>query len=180
MLILPKLTTNRLLLRPVAIEDADSIFAYSCNPNVARYVTWEPHKTIEDTKSVITGFFFKNYEKGLPEPFAITLLERPDWVIGLIGCRPFDEDPKALEIAYVLAEEHWGKGIMAEACKCTMQFVAQNYPIQKFVGRYSALNPASGRVMEKLGMQYIKSYQGVRKGETETRHFYAIDVRDLK
>jgi hypothetical protein len=34
--------------------------------------------------------------------------------------------------------------------------------------------------MEKLGMQYIKSYQGVRKGETETRHFYAIDVRDLK
>lgn len=180
MLIIPTLTTKRLLLRLVTLEDAEAIFAYSCNPNVARYVTWEPHKTIEDTKNIITSFFFKNYEKELPEPFAVTFLERPDWVIGLVGCRPFDEEPNSMELAYVLAEEYWGKGVTVEACKCIMQYVALNYPIQKFIGRYSALNPASGKVMEKLGMQYIKSYQGIRKGQTETMHFYAMDVGGLK
>lgn len=180
MLILPTLTTERLILRPVTLDDAEAIFAYSCNANVARYVTWEPHQTLEETKNIITSFFFENYKKGVPEPFAVTFLERPDWVIGLVGCRIFEEEASSMELAYVLAEEHWGKGITTEACKCMMQYVARNYPVQKFIGRYADLNAASGKVMEKLGMQYIKSYQGIRKGQTETTHFYAMDGGALK
>ncbi|MBY0462006.1 MAG: GNAT family N-acetyltransferase [Alphaproteobacteria bacterium] len=180
MLILPKLTTNRLLLRPVTIEDADSIFAYSCNPNVARYVTWEPHSTIEDTKNVIISFFLKNYMEGMPAPWAITFKEHPDKVVGLVGCRFFDEDPKAMELAYVLAEEHWGQGITVEAVQAILPYIFQNYPIDKLVGRYSALNPASGRVMEKLGMKFVKTYQGERKGKIETMRFYALEQSDMK
>lgn len=177
---LPEFTTDHLLLRPVTIEDADSIFSYSCNPNVARYVTWEPHSTVEDTKNVITSFFLKNYEDGIPEPWAITFKENPSKVIGLVGCRFFDEDSTAMELTYVLAEEHWGKGITIEAVQKILPYIFQNYPINKLVGRYSALNPASGRVMEKVGMKFVKSYQSIRKGKTETMHLYALKPDNLK
>ena len=177
--ILPKLVTDRLILRPVTLEDADSIFAYSCNPNVARYVTWQPHKTIQDTKDVITNFFLKNYEIGIPEPWAITFAERPNWVVGMVGCRPFEENPKAMEVAYVLAEEHWGKGITLEAVQGILPYIFQNYPIERIIGRYSSLNPASGRVMEKLGMKFVQSYQSIRKGQSEAMHFYVLERSDF-
>ena len=180
MLILPTLITDRLILRPVTTQDATSIFAYACNPNVARYVTWEPHKSIEDTKNIITNFFLKNYEKGIPEPWAITFAERSDWVVGLVGCRPFDEDPKAMEVAYVLAEEHWGKGIVTEATQGILPYIFQNYPIEMIIGRYSIFNPASGRVMEKLRMKFVKSYQSIRKGQSEAMHYYVLERSDFK
>ena len=177
---LPKIATDRLILRPVTLEDAESIFSYSVNPNVARYLTWQPHKTTQDTKDVIINFFLKNYEEGIPEPWAITFLGSPDWVVGLVGCRPFEADSKTMEISYVLAEEYWGKGITVEAVRCILPYIFQNYPIERIIGRYTALNLASGRVMEKLGMKFVKSYQGERKGKSETMYFYVLERSDLK
>ncbi len=180
MILLPTLMTDRLLLRPVILADAKSIFSYSCNPNVARYVTWEPHSNIEETTDVITNFFFKQYEKGIPEPWCITYIDDTEWVIGLIGCRPFEEDLKSMEITYVLAEEHWGKGLVVEAARSILPYIFEQYRPEKLIGRYSEENPASGRVMEKLGMNSIAKRQCMRKGKLETTIYYSLELADLK
>jgi [ribosomal protein S5]-alanine N-acetyltransferase len=45
--------TNRLLLRPVAVEDTDAIFVtYAQDEEVARYVIWRPHRNRGETKRI--------------------------------------------------------------------------------------------------------------------------------
>ena len=50
---LPVLTTDRLTLRAVTMDDAEAMFEYSSNDNVSRYVLWETHQTLEDAKAFI-------------------------------------------------------------------------------------------------------------------------------
>ena len=46
----PDLRTPRLLLRRLRMEDAGDIFAYACDPPMTRFVFWEPHRTLDDTR----------------------------------------------------------------------------------------------------------------------------------
>lgn len=50
---LPRLTTDRLLLRPLTMRDAADMFAYSRDPEVARHVLWDAHKSMADTRSCL-------------------------------------------------------------------------------------------------------------------------------
>jgi ribosomal-protein-alanine N-acetyltransferase len=106
----PKLETERLILRPVEITDAESIFAYAKNPNVTKYTLWEHHQSIADTRHAIETYMLPSYAKGNPEPFGITLKERPDQVIGTVGCFWVSRPGKIMELAYAIGEEHWGQG----------------------------------------------------------------------
>lgn len=45
--------TDRLVLRPLRMEDAESVFEYACDPEVTTYVTWDAHKTINDSRTYI-------------------------------------------------------------------------------------------------------------------------------
>ncbi len=51
----PTLQTLRLLLRPFDRADAADVFAYASNPNVARFTTWNPHRTISDSHVFCPG-----------------------------------------------------------------------------------------------------------------------------
>ena len=70
---LPELTTERLLLRMMKDTDAPAVFKYSSLPEVSQFVTWETHKSLEDSRSYVK-FVQGNYEKGVIT-FAITLKE---------------------------------------------------------------------------------------------------------
>lgn len=150
----PVLQTPRLTLRPLSLEDAPSIFAYAQNPEVARYTMWEPHKSLEDSFSTIKDYAFSSYAKKVPEPLGITFKESPDRVIGTVGCFWVSESSKCMELAYALAQEHWGKGLAAEASRCVMKHCFQEYSLKRIQARCKAENTASSRVMEKAGMSY--------------------------
>ena len=47
---LPVLETPSLILRPMVMKDAEDIYAYSSDPEVARYVLWEPHRNLRETR----------------------------------------------------------------------------------------------------------------------------------
>jgi len=179
MIFLPTLETERLVLRPVTLKDADSVFTYASNPNVARYVTWEPHSSVKETEEIISNFFLENYKKNIPEPWAITFKDRREWVIGAIGCRYYDRDPECMELAYVLAEEHWGQGITTEAAKAVLPYIFEQYKPKTIVGRYVESNPASGRILEKLGMKFIESREEIKKGHLETMSFFGFELNEL-
>ena len=50
---IPVLKTTRLTLRPITLNDVGAMFNYASSENVARFVTWEPHKSFDDTKEFI-------------------------------------------------------------------------------------------------------------------------------
>lgn len=150
----PKLDTARLLLRPIEIADAESIFEYAKNPNVSRYTLWEPHKTVDDSLSYIRDYVFEKYKKSVPEPFGIALKESPEKLIGTVGCFWVSRSARSMELAYAIAEEHWGKGLVPEAASAVMDYCFKEYSLKRLQARCKNENKASRRVMEKVGMTY--------------------------
>lgn len=150
----PTLETSRLILRPIELNDAESIFAYAKNPNVCKYTLWETHQSVQDSLSYIKDYIFDYYSKGVPEPFGITLKENPHTVIGTVGCFWTSKQAKAMELAYAIGEENWGKGLVAEASQVVMDYCFKEFSLKRIQARCKVENKASSRVMEKIGMTY--------------------------
>lgn len=61
---LPVLETERMILRPITMDDAEDMYAYGSDPEVTRYVTWHAHQSIEETQQFIS-FYLENMKKAL-------------------------------------------------------------------------------------------------------------------
>ena len=101
-------------------------------------------------------------------------------MIGDIIIIEMNEDDSSCEIGYVLGKNYWGRGLMTEALKAILDFCFTQAGFQKVMARYASLNPASGRVMEKAGMSYLKTItNGVeRKGYLADLIYYQISRED--
>ncbi len=60
---LPELETERLLLRKMRLDDARAMFAYASDPEVTRYVLFETHRSIEDSRAFLR-YAEEGYERG--------------------------------------------------------------------------------------------------------------------
>src|SRR5215208_5352580 len=83
---LPILKTERLILRPVTMNDAEDIFAYASDPEVSKFLEWGPSKEIEETRRIITDWLL-SYEENKTAPWII-VDKMSDKVIGTIEVRP--------------------------------------------------------------------------------------------
>lgn len=164
----PELTTNRLILRPIELTDAEAVFSYAKNPNVSRYTLWEPHQSAQDSLNYIKDYIFDYYAKGVPEPFGIALKENPQKIIGTVGCFWTSKQANAMELAYAVGEEHWGEGIVAEASQAVMDYCFKEFSLKRIQARCKAENKPSARVMEKVGM----TYEGTLKSAVFHRERY--------
>lgn len=167
--------TERMILRPLTDEDVQSIFDYCSDPEVSKFTTWLPHKTLDDSRALITHAK-KNYQRGTPEPYAITLKSDPKKVVGTVGWFWVSEPHKNIEIAYALARDLWGQGLMFEACKAVLNVAMKNHEINRISSRCIAENSGSARVMEKLGMKYEGTQRQVMfvKGKFVDLKLYSI------
>lgn len=171
----PVLETARLILRPITLKDASAIFEYASNPKVAEYTLFDAHKTIQDSFSFIKDYIFNHYSKQVPEPFGITLKENPEKVIGTVGCFVISKPSKSMELAYAMAEDQWGKGLMTEAAIAVMDYCFKEYGLKRIQARCKAENIGSRRVMEKAGMIFegtLKSAQ-FHRGRFWDMHYLA-------
>ena len=148
---LPELETSRLVLRPLKMRDAKDIFTYASDPDVARYVLWEPHKTVADTRNYIR-YNRALYRRGLPASWAVTLRESGQ-VIGTIGFMWYSDANSAAEIGYSFSKAHWNMGYATEALRAVIDSVFRTLPVNRLEAQHDVRNPASGRVMEKCGMR---------------------------
>ena len=150
----PVLETDRLLLRPFCEEDAEDVFScWESDPDVAKYMFWTSHNDIEKTREWL------RFEIGqIPKPdwyrFAVVLKKSGE----LIGTALiyFEEEVSCWEIGYNLGKRYWGNGYATEAVRRVISFAGEELHLKQIVGRYAKENPASGKVMNKLGFQYEK------------------------
>jgi ribosomal-protein-alanine N-acetyltransferase len=172
----PVLETDRLLLRPLGIQDAVHIYEYARNPNVSRFTLWEPHQTITDSESYILDYALPYYRKRTPEPWGITLKSDPKKIIGTVGLFWVSEKAKSMELAYALAESHWGQGLVAEASRAAMDYCLSELGAVRIQARCKTENTASAKVMEKLGMKFEGTLRSAvfHRGRHWDMHYYAI------
>ena len=155
----PELETERLILRKIRMEDAHDMYAYGSNPEVTKYMTWNTHQSIEDTKEFLV-FALSQYEKKELAPWGI---ERKGTgkLIGTIDFVGWKIPHRVAELGYVLSQDFWGQGIAAEAAKELIKFGFVQMNLMRIQARCFVENTGSERVMQKAGM----TYEGViRKG----------------
>ncbi len=150
----PILETQRLILRPFKEQDAQEVIdCWESDPEVAKYMFWTSHNDINKTKEWI-DFELGQISKDDWYRFALVLKDT-NALIGT-GLIYYEDEVESWEIGYNLGKKYWGKGYTTEAMKEILSFAQNQLHIKELVGRYAKENPASGKVMKKLGFQYEK------------------------
>ena len=149
---LPTLETERLILRPLRMRDAEDLFAYAKDPEVSRHVLWETHQSVWDSRMYLRGAI-RQYRRGQPGSFAITL-KQSGRMIGTIGFMWINVDYSSGEVGYSLSRDYWNRGIMTEALREVLRFGFEDLALNRIEAQHETSNPASGKVMEHAGMRF--------------------------
>lgn len=147
--------TERLMLRQIREDDYRDMFRYTIKEEVARYVTWSVHKSIDDTIA-ICKLWASEYENGDKYHWAIVYNNR---VIGNIEIVKFI-DATAM-IGWQIDSDYWNKGIMTEAATAVRDYMFLQIGIEALEAEYVEENIGSGRVMQKIGMKKIPNEKSV-------------------
>lgn len=171
---LPVLETPRLMLRRLTMRDAQDIFAYSRDEEVARHVLWNAHRSIFDTRAYLK-FILRQYREGQPSSYGI-VLKSTGRVIGTIGFMSYSEENSTVEVGYSLARSAWNQGYMTEALRAVLRLSFQEMRIHRVEAQHEVDNPASGAVMRKCGMLHEGTLRGriLNKGRYSDVELYAM------
>jgi len=171
---LPVLQTADLILRKPARKDAKDIFRYASDPEVARYVLWEPHRSLAETRSFVR-FLQSRIRAGYPSSWVVQLKSGGP-VIGTIGFIWYSDENRSAELGYSFSREYWNRGFASQALKSVIDASFRSLPLNRIEAQHDVRNPASGRVMEKCGLRQegILRNRILNKGEYADVALYAI------
>lgn len=142
--------TDNLLLRKFNINDASDMFNNWANdPEVTKYLTWNPHENIEKTTLIINKWI-EEYNNPKTYRFAITL-KKEHTLIGSIDVVDYINDFP--EVGYCLSKTYWNKGYMTEALKAFTKHLFKN-DFKKILIEADVNNIASNKVIEKCGFKF--------------------------
>lgn len=147
---MPELRTPRLRLRKMTMRDAQDIYRYSRDPEVARHVLWDAHRSIGDARAYLR-YMLRRYRSHEPSSWGIELAETGR-IIGTIGFMWVQQDNNAAEVGYSLAREYWNRGIMTEALRAVIRYGFEDMGLNRIEAQHETTNPASGAVMRHCHM----------------------------
>ncbi|MFP4104524.1 MAG: GNAT family N-acetyltransferase [Phycisphaerae bacterium] len=145
----PTLETERLILRPFTLDDASDVQAMAGDRKVADMTFNIPHPYLLEVAEQWIATHEAGYRAG-DATFAITLRETGR-LIGAVGLRK-DEEPDVAELGYWIGVPFWGNGYCTEAAGAVVSFGFTSLGYTKLFATHLVGNPASGRVMQKIGM----------------------------
>ncbi len=148
----PVLETNRLLLRPLTVGDAESAFTnWTSDSDVAKFMRWNVHKRISETREWMVSEE-ASLESDLVYNWGFVLKETGE-LIGSGGL-VFIESKGMYELGYNLMKKYWNFGLATEAAQKIIDFGKTELQQKQFYCCHAKDNPASGKVMTKIGFQY--------------------------
>jgi RimJ/RimL family protein N-acetyltransferase len=171
----PTLTTDRLLLRPFQEDDFAAVHAYASDPEVCRYMSWGPNDEAETRAHLVTKAALAREATPSDYVWAVTLRES-EVLIGSCDLHPTAVRTYKAELGYCYRRDSWGQGYATEAAAAMVDFGFRGLGLHRISAGFFAPNVASGRVIEKLGMQYEgRLREAVQKnGEWYDMLLYAI------
>ncbi len=145
-----KLTTERLLLRPFQLADAEGFFAMNADPEVICYTGDSPFASVAEARQ-----FIKNYDHYDLHGYGRWTLERLlDGVyLGFCGLK-YHPVTQEVDLGFRVPRLFWGKGYATEAATACLVYGFSELGLKRIIGRVDKANAASIRVLEKIGMTF--------------------------
>lgn len=148
---LPTLETERLRLRHPRPNDVDALLAVFGDERTMRYWGGEPITDLDDARaylaSIDTGFARRRLFQ-----WAITVAT-DDRLIGTVTLYQWDRANRRAEIGFILAPEHWGRGIASEAVGTVLAFGFDAMELHRVEADVDPENDRSRRLVERFGFR---------------------------
>jgi RimJ/RimL family protein N-acetyltransferase len=146
----PTLETERLPLRPFVPSDAPAVQRLAGDREIAATTTNVPHPYEDGMAEQWIASHAERFANGTLAAFAIVVREG-NILVGAISLRIEGKHARA-ELVYWLGKEYWNHGYCTEAAREIVRYGFEALGLNRIHASHFARNPASGRVMQKIGM----------------------------
>ena len=173
------LKTERLILRQFVKEDYKDMFKWASNPEVVKYLSYNPHKTSDETKEILKCWI-KGYSNPNEYNWAIEFNGR---CIGNISTVLQDDECYSCHLGWQIYIDCWNKGIMTEAARAVVDFLFGEVGYDRITSGHDTRNIGSGRIMQKIGMTLEGTFRRCcyqKDGSIGDKNCYAILKSDWK
>lgn len=171
-----ELFTQRLILRPWKLSDAERLYQYAKNPNIGPVAGWPAHTSIENSREIIQTVFAQE------ETYAVCL--KTDHAA--IGCAAISIGSQSNlnlsddegEIGYWIGEPLWGQGLIPEACIELIRRSFEDLKLKRLWCGYFEGNEKSRRVQEKCGFVYHHTNKNIHwelMDDIRTEHISVLE-----
>jgi ribosomal-protein-alanine N-acetyltransferase len=144
-----ELMTPRLLLRPFTAGDAPVVQRLCAAREIAENTLLIPHPYPDGAAA---GWISKHGENPNSHVFAITLRDGGE-LLGAIGLDVTPAHDRG-EIGYWMGVPYWSRGYVTEAARAVVGWAFEELGLKRVFAQHFTRNPASGRVMQKIGMKH--------------------------
>jgi RimJ/RimL family protein N-acetyltransferase len=145
--------TERLLLRPLTLDDVDALHAYRSLPEVARYVPFEPMSRDEIADRIRNRWTSTSLtEEGQALLLGVDLADGGG-LVGDVMLAWTSREHASGEIGWVLNPEHGGRGYATEAARAALAMGFDGIGLHRVFARLDERNDASARLCRRLGMR---------------------------
>ena len=142
-----KFSTERLILRPITEYDAAEIFRIRSNPEINQFLHRNPPQNSFEALDFILNIKKKTANKEILF-LGITLKSEPK-LLGTICLWNFYQDRKTAELGYELLPDYHGKGIMAEAVDCLLNYGFTDLNLKRIEAFTNEKNLNSIKLLQK-------------------------------
>jgi [ribosomal protein S5]-alanine N-acetyltransferase len=148
----PTLTTKRLTLRPFVLDDAWDVERLAGMREIADTTLNIPHPYPVGAATRWIESHAPAWAAGTGVVYAIVETSNGK-LVGAVSLMQMHREHRRAELGYWIAVDHWNKGFATEASAAILDFGFKSLGLHRIESRHFVRNPASGKVMQKLGMQ---------------------------
>ncbi len=144
---IPRLETERLVLRGLTAEDFEPLAAFMADPEVVRYLTGEPQSRADAWRGLAAALGHWHLRG-----YGVWAVERKSdrAFMGRVGMINPEGWP-GLEIGWTLGRPYWGHGYATEAARAAMAYGFATQPVDRLISCIDPDNVASQAVAKRLG-----------------------------
>jgi RimJ/RimL family protein N-acetyltransferase len=145
--------TPRLLLRPIAADDAPAMHAYKSDPDAVRYVPYAP-LTRGEVEQRIATTWSRTVFTAEGDGICLAVVDRESGVlVGDVVLFWRSETDRAGEVGYIFDPRFSGRGYATEAVEALLSLGFDGLGLHRIAARIDERNTASTRVVERLGFR---------------------------
>lgn len=148
----PSLETARLVLRPYTLDDAPTVAKLAGRREIADTTISIPHPYSEQQARDWITRNIEGRSQVKEVVFAVVTREN-NQLVGAVGLRDIDHEHSQAELGFWIGVDWWRRGYATEAAQALLQFGFETLRLNRIYAHHMLKNPASGMVMEKIGMK---------------------------
>jgi len=157
------ITSERLFIRPITVDDAPFILTLLNEPSFLRYIGDKQVRNLEDARQYILNGPIASYER---HGFGLCLMELREspTPVGMCGILKREGLPDP-DLGFALLPDFWSKGLAFEAATAVLNDASERLKLERILAITSLDNEASIKLLERLGFRFERVVKLSPEGE---------------